>query len=49
MKRVGRINEHIIILSENIGFSYPEYRQRRVGGSERAVAEGNAAVFLNER
>ena len=49
MKRVGRVNEHIIILSENIGLSYPEYRQRGVGGSKRAVAEGNAAVFLNER
>lgn len=49
MKRVGRVNEHIIILSENIGLSYPECRQRGVGGSKRAVAEGNAAVFLNER
>ena len=49
MKRVGRVNEHIIILSENIGLSYPECRQLGVGDSERAVAEGNAAVFLNER
>ena len=49
MKRVGRVNEHIIILSENIGLSYPECRQRGVGDSERAVAEGNASVFLNER
>ena len=49
MKRVGRVNKHIIILSENIGLSYPEYRQRGVGGSKRAVAECNAAVFLNER